>query len=212
MRRADVSIRMHRVRHPARGRAEVHRRRVDPVPHLRWQVAQTLLLGRHRLQGLRLLPDRQSKRCEGLSGRRWVGVRVVGFRLHRGERGVEQFRRVGRLGRLGRFCWFCWFCRFWVEASGPRHIRHARHRGQAGREVRRDRVERCEVGRCEVRQREVRRREVRRRDQAQQRRRVEGSRNDVSRSPSERPSSCAVLHRPAQRSSRRPPRARADAE
>jgi hypothetical protein len=56
---ADVPVPVHRVRRAPRGGPEVHRRRAHRLPGLRGQAAQGLFRGRHRLQGLGVLPHRQ---------------------------------------------------------------------------------------------------------------------------------------------------------
>src|SRR5580704_13019211 len=45
---------------------------------MRRQAAQGLLPGRHRLQGVRLLPDRQPRQPEEFRARGRIGERVVG--------------------------------------------------------------------------------------------------------------------------------------
>ena len=63
--RADVRLRVHRVRPPFRGRAVVQRRLPHRVPRVRGAPAQGLQRGRHRLQGRRLLPHRLALRVVG---------------------------------------------------------------------------------------------------------------------------------------------------
>ena len=53
------------MRRAGRGRAEVHRRPADRVHGVRRQAAQGVLAGRHRVQGLGLLPHRQPRRRPG---------------------------------------------------------------------------------------------------------------------------------------------------
>src|SRR4029077_4117426 len=57
--RAHLPVCLHRMRRPARGGAEVHRRSADRARGLRRPAAQGLLARGHRLQGVWLLPDRQ---------------------------------------------------------------------------------------------------------------------------------------------------------
>ena len=56
---ADVPVRLHRVRPRVRHRAVLLRCVADRVPAVHRQAAEGLQRGRHRLQGLRLLPHRQ---------------------------------------------------------------------------------------------------------------------------------------------------------
>src|SRR4051795_10054401 len=56
---AHVRVPLQGVWRRPRGRAGVHRRRVDRVPQLRWPAAQGLREHRDHVQGLGLLQDRQ---------------------------------------------------------------------------------------------------------------------------------------------------------
>ena len=60
--RADLPVRLHRVRPRLRAGPELQRRLADPVPRVRRPAAQGLQRGRRGLQGLRLLPQRQPQR------------------------------------------------------------------------------------------------------------------------------------------------------
>ena len=57
------------MRWSARGGAEVHRRPADRPRGLRRSAPQGVLAGGHRVQGVRLLPDRQPKRLGGVGAR-----------------------------------------------------------------------------------------------------------------------------------------------
>src|ERR1700733_5523252 len=73
---------------------------------MRRQAAQGLLPGRHRLQGVGLLPDRQPRQPEELRARGRIGERVVGQQEGRRRNLVRrqvlrQWRQeVGREGQL----------------------------------------------------------------------------------------------------------------
>src|ERR1700728_765561 len=81
------------MRWPARGGAEVHRRRADGPRGLRRSAPQGVLPGGDRVQGIRFLPDRQP---EGVVGRRARNLLLVIF-VGRQERFL--FRLLVFLGR-----------------------------------------------------------------------------------------------------------------
>ena len=64
-RRADLLLRVHRVRASLRHRAEVHRLVADRLPGVLRPAAQAFLVGGNRVQGQRLLPHGQSRQQLG---------------------------------------------------------------------------------------------------------------------------------------------------
>ena len=99
--RADVRLRLHRLRQPVRGAPVVHRRRPHRVPRVRRADPQAVQLGRHRVQGLRLLPHRLARRLHQrrAGGRDLVVGRGEGPRRPEHDEGVRLHGR-GRLERL----------------------------------------------------------------------------------------------------------------